>query len=256
MDKLFRKFLVPVAFLAMIAVNYSATALPLGGRDTGAISDNYPNLFAPAGYAFAIWGLIYALLAIYVVYQFSRKENILTARINRLFVANAIFNAGWLFAWHYDVIWLSVILMLGLLATLIKIADILRQSALTSKERWIARLPFSIYFGWITVATIANITVLLVSVNWNGFGIAESAWTAAILLVGATIGAWRTLRDRNIPYALVLVWAYAAILSKHLSAAGFNNAYPSIISAACFCLAIFAGTISYVALKQKSAVSK
>lgn len=253
MKQLFNKALVPVAFLAMIAVNYSATALPLGGRTTGAISDNYPNLFAPAGYAFAIWGLIYALLAIYVVYQFSRKDNVLIARINRLFVVNAIFNAGWLFAWHYDVIWLSAALMLGLLATLVKIADILRQSAMSSKERLLVRLPFSVYFGWITVATIANITVLLVSLGWNGFGIAESIWTVLILLVGAAIGAWRTLRDRNIPYALVLVWAYTAILFKHLSATGFGGAYPPVITAAAICLAIFAGTIIYLARKQKPA---
>jgi len=140
--------------MAMLSVNYLATALPLGGRSTGAISDNYPNLFAPAGYAFAIWGLIYALLAIYVVYQCLQKQDILTTRINRFFIFNALFNASWLFAWHYDVIWLSVIIMLGLLITLIKIADILRQSALTPKERLMVRLPFSIYFGWITVATM------------------------------------------------------------------------------------------------------
>ncbi|OGZ35027.1 MAG: hypothetical protein A2V60_01260 [Candidatus Portnoybacteria bacterium RIFCSPHIGHO2_01_FULL_39_19] len=123
MKKILNKFLVPVAYLAMVVVNYLANALPLGGRGTGVISDAYPNLFAPAGYAFSIWGLIYTLLTIYVVYQFSQKENILTAQVNRLFVVNALFNVGWLFAWHYDVIWLSVLLMIGLLVTLIKITS-------------------------------------------------------------------------------------------------------------------------------------
>ena len=244
MKKILNKFLVPVAYLALVVVNYLANALPLGGRGTGVISDAYPNLFAPAGYAFSIWGLIYTLLAIYVVYQFSQKENILTAQVNRLFVVNALFNVGWLFAWHYDVIWLSVLLMLGLLVTLIKIADVLRQSVLTRKENFLVRLPFSIYFGWITVATIANITVLLVGLGWNGFGLAESFWTVIVLLVGAAIGSWRTIHDRNIPYALVLVWAYGAILFKHVSESEFNGAYPAVIVAAGLCILVFAVAIA------------
>ncbi|OGZ31956.1 MAG: lantibiotic ABC transporter permease [Candidatus Portnoybacteria bacterium RBG_13_40_8] len=244
MKKILNKFLVPVAYLAMVVVNYLANALPLGGRGTGVISDAYPNLFAPAGYAFSIWGLIYTLLTIYVVYQFSQKENILTAQVNRLFVVNALFNVGWLFAWHYDVIWLSVLLMIGLLVTLIKIADVLRQSVLTRKENFLVRLPFSIYFGWITVATIANITVLLVGLGWNGFGLAESFWTVIVLLVGAAIGSWRTIHDRNIPYALVLVWAYGAILFKHVSESEFNGAYPTVIVAAGLCILVFAVAIA------------
>lgn len=246
MDKFLSRILVPLAFLAMVAVNYLATALPLGGRDTGVISDAYPNLFAPAGYAFAIWGLIYTLVGAYVVYQFFRPAEVLLGRINRLFVANAAFNSAWLFAWHYDVIWLSVFLMLGLLVTLIMIANILRSSTLVPKEKLLVRLPFSLYFGWITVATIANITVWLVSLGWRGFGLPESIWTVIVLLVGATIGVWRTIYDRNMPYGAVLVWAYGAILAKHLSASGFGGAYLSVIVTASLCLAVFAGSLVYV----------
>lgn len=250
MNKLMNKILVPVIYLAMLTVNYLANALPLGGRDTGVISDAYPNLFTPAGYAFSIWGLIYTLVGIYVVYQFFRPSELIS-RVNRLFVVNAILNAGWLFAWHYDIIWLSLILMLGLLTTLIKMADIFCQTTLTSKERWLVRLPFSLYFGWITVATIANVTILLVSLGWNGFGLSESVWTVIVLLVGAAIGSWRTILDQNIPYALVLIWAYGAILSKHLSASEFSGAYPAIITTAVICMIIFAGSIIYLTWKQK-----
>ena len=250
MKKILNKIIVPLVYLIMLLVNYLAVALPLGGRDTGAISDNYPNLFAPACYAFSIWGLIYTLLGIYVVYQFVRESDALVSRVNRVFVINALLNAGWLFAWHYDVIWLSVIIMLGLLITLIKIADILRQSALTTKERVLVRLPFSIYFGWITVATIANISILLVSLNWNGFGIAESVWTVIILLVGMIIGTWRSVRDRNIPYVLVLIWAYGAILAKHISVNGFDKAYSFIIATAVLCLVIFIGNVFYIWKKK------
>ena len=238
------------AYVTMVTVNYLAVALPLAGRDTGEISDSYPNLFAPAGYAFSIWGLIYTLLLIYVIYQFWRDDE-LVGRINRVFIANALFNSAWLFAWHYDLIWLSVLIMIGLLATLIRIADMLRSSNLAKNDRFLIRLPFSVYFGWITVATIANITVFLVSLGWNGFGFSESFWTVAVLLAGALIGSWRMMRDRFTPYGLVLVWAYGAILFKHLSENGFGGKYPSIIAAVILCLLIFLGTIVFININKK-----
>jgi len=235
-----------VAYIVMIVTNALAILLPLGGRSTGQISENYANLFAPAGYAFSIWGLIYALLGIYAIYQSQKKENNLTEKINKVFIMNALLNALWIFAWHYDVIWLSVIIMLGLLLTLIKIADILRSNQLTKKEKWLVKLPFSVYFGWITVATIANITVFLVYLGWDRFGIPESFWTVIVLLVGMIIGSWRTLKDRAIPYGLVLIWAYGAILYKHLSVSGFNSQYPSIILTVSFCLLVFLGVIIFI----------
>jgi len=240
-----------VSFIIMVGTNYLAVSLPLGGRSTGQISDNYANLFAPAGYAFSIWGLIYTLLAVYVIYQLRRKDDALVSKVDRIFIVNALLNASWIFAWHYDLIWLSVIIMAGLLITLIKIADILRASDLTPKERWLVRLPFSVYFGWITVATIANITVFLVYLGWNGFGMSNSLWTVAVLLVGMLIGTLRILRDRSVPYGLVLVWAYGAILYKHLSVNGFAGNYPSVIRTTAFCLTVFAGTLLFINFKKK-----
>lgn len=249
MNKTFWRVAAIIAYIVMVALNYLAVSLPLGGRDTGEISDAYPNLFAPAGYTFSIWGLIYTLLAIYVVYQLV-QGNKLTDQINRLFIINALFNAWWLIAWHYDVIWLSVIIMLGLLITLIKIADLLKAQKLTKTEHWLVRLPFSVYFGWITVATIANITVLLVSLGWDGFGLSDVFWTMFILLVGTIIGSWRTIHDRNIPYALVLIWAYGGILFKHLSDSGFAGQYPAVIYTVVFCLLVFAGSVIYTGVKS------
>jgi hypothetical protein len=244
------KILTLLAYGVMVAVNYLAVVLPLAGRDTGAISDSYPNLFAPAGYAFSIWGLIYTLLLIYAVYQFWRK-NALVGRINRVFIINTLLNASWMFAWHYNLIWFSVLIMVGLLMTLIRIADILRGSKLTQKDLWLIRLPFSVYFGWITVATIANITVFLVGLGWNRFGLPESFWTIAVLLVGTFIGSWRMLRDRFAPYGLVLIWTYGAILFKHLSASGFSGQYPSIIAIVILCLAVFLGTLVFISINKR-----
>lgn len=238
------------AYVFMVGINYLAVLLPLGGRSTGQISDNYLNLFAPAGYAFSIWGIIYILLGIYVIYQLKRDEDELVAKINRIFIINALLNASWIFAWHYDLIWLSVIIMAGLLITLIRIADIFRNLVITPKETRFVRLPFSVYFGWITVATIANITVFLVYLGWNGFGLPESFWTVVVLLIGALIGSWRMLQDRFSPYGIVLIWAYGAILFKHLSDSGFAGQYPNIIWTVVLCLLVFLGIIIFLLRKK------
>lgn len=226
----------------MVAVNFLANSLPINNRSTGEISAAYPNLFAPAGLTFSIWGLIYLLLGGYVVYQFAQKDKKtaeLIKEINPLFIATSFANILWIFAWHYDFIGLSVIIMATLLFLLIKIADILRTKHLISWGKLLIWASFSIYFGWITVAAIANITVFLVSINWNGFGIADFVWTSFILLVGALIGVLRMRKDRNIAYGLVLVWAYLGILLKHVSPASYNGQYPSVIATVIGCLILF-----------------
>lgn len=246
------RILTLVAYMVMVGVNFLAMYLPLGGKTTGEISDNYPNLFAPAGYAFSIWGLIYLLLAIYVIYQFKRGDDVFAGKVNRIFILNALLNAAWIFAWHNDIIWLSVILIIGLLISLIRIANILRKSTLTERDLRLVGLPFSVYFGWITVATIANITVFLVSLGWGGFGLADSFWTVVVLLIGALIGSWRMLKDKFISYGLVLIWAYGAILFKHVSITGFAGQYPSVIVTAVLCITAFIGIILYISFKKKT----
>jgi hypothetical protein len=240
------RILAGAAYIAMVAMNFLANSLPINNRSTGAISEAYPNLFAPAGPAFSIWGLIYLLLAGYVFHQFvsfgkegSREREGLLKKINILFIAASFANLSWIFAWHYDFIGLSVLIMAGLLVLLIRIADILRLEHLTAKEKLFLSTPFYVYFGWITVAAIANITVFLVSIGWNGFGIADFIWTSVILLVGALIGVLRMGKDKNIAYGLVLIWAYLGILLKHLSAGGFGGQYPSVIVTVISCLALF-----------------
>jgi hypothetical protein len=254
MKKTFIKILVGVSYVAMVAVNFMANGLPINNRSTGEISDAYPNLFAPAGPAFSIWGLIYLLLGGYVLYQFLKKdqktEDILR-KINPLFIATSLANMSWIFAWHYDYIGLSVLIMAALLFFLIKIADILRAEKFRAFEKLFIWAPFSVYFGWITVAAIANVTVFLVSIGWNGFGIADFVWTSVILLVGAMIGILRLQKDKNIAYGLVLVWAYLWILFKHLSAGGFGGQYPSVIAAAIFCLALFGFFIGRMVYKKQ-----
>lgn len=255
----FLKIAVVIGYIAMVGVNFLANALPIGGVTTGQASDSYANLFTPAGVTFSIWGLIYLLLLGYTLYQLVIGKRALTqgrveffATINRYYLIASVANIAWIFAWHYGVIWLSVIIMLVLLISLIKIADVIHLEKFNLLETVLVRLPFSIYFGWITIATIANITVFFVSTNWNGFGIDESIWTVAILLVGAVIGIVRMLKDKNSSYGLVLVWAYGGILIKHTSASGFDGVYPTIITTVIVCMVLFVGSIGYVGYTKKA----
>lgn len=237
-----QKIMVLVSYVAMVAVNFMANALPINNRSTGEISDAYSNLFAPIGATFAIWGLIYFLLGGYVLFQFTKSGLGMQAifkKVNPFFMVSSLANILWVLAWHYDFIGISLLIMAVILISLIKIADILRSERLESWNRLWISAPFSIYFGWITVASIANATVFLVSISWNGFGIADFIWTSAILLVGALIGILRMRKDKNVLYGLVLIWAYLGILAKHLSVNGFAGEYPNIITTVVACLIVF-----------------
>ncbi len=254
MKNVITKIFVVITYVAMVVVNFLASSLPINDRTTGEISNTYPNLFAPAGLTFSIWGLIYLLLAGYVVYQFTKrgeKKEVLITKVNIFFIATSVANISWVFAWHYDYIGLSVIIMAILLYSLIKIADILRDEQLTLHEKLFVYAPFSVYFGWITVAAIANVTVFLVSIGWNGFGITDFVWTSIILLVGAFIGVFRMVKDKNVVYGFVLVWAYLGILLKHVSVSGFGGQYISVIITILVCLALFGIFVARILIKTK-----
>lgn len=250
------KISVAIGYIFMVIVNYLANALPIGGITTGQASDNFANLFTPAGITFSIWGLIYLLLLAYTIYQFNIKikneeQGKIFAKINKLFLLTSIFNIAWIFAWHYQIIWLSLLIMFALLLTLIKIADIVNNKKYDVLNTIFVRLPFSIYFGWITIATIANVSVFLVSINWDGFGISNQIWTIVVLLIGAIIGIARVFKDKNIYYSLVLVWAYFGIWIKHTSPDGFNSNYPNIINVIIFCIVVFLLNIGYLLYKKR-----
>lgn len=230
------RYVVVITYVAMIIVNALANILPINGMGTGEVSDSYPNLFAPAGVTFAIWGVIYLLLAGYSLYQlgFFQKEKTpaltqLLTRVGTLFSISSVANILWIFAWHYKMILISLILMLIILGCLILINLRIRKEHLTGSQKLFIRLPFSVYFGWISVATIANVTTWLVDIGWGGFGISETAWTILILLVGIAIGILTTYTGKDIAYGLVFVWAYAGITLKHISPEMFDFQYPMVV---------------------------
>lgn len=210
-----RKASIIGALLVVLAVNGLANTLPLNGQTTGEISDRFEVFFVPAAYVFSIWGLIYLGLIAYAAYQArgssGRDPDI--RGIDGLFVLSCAANVAWLFFWHYEVFWASVVAMLVLLGSLIAIylrLDIGRRQVSTGRQ-WFVHVPFSIYLGWITVATIANITVFLDSLGWSGWGLSEPTWAAVMLVIATAIAAVMAFTRRDVAYLLVLVWAFIGI---------------------------------------------
>lgn len=204
--------------LVALTVNGLANTLPLNGQNTGAISDKFQVFFVPAGYVFAIWGVIYVGLIAFTVYQLlpAQRHNARLARIGGWFAFSNLANAVWLFTWHYELLPLSVVVMLALLLSLMVIytrLDIGRARAALI-EKWCVDIPFSIYLGWISVATIANITDLLYAWRWNGWGIAPEMWAAIMLVVASALALVMKWTRRDIAYLLVLVWSFIGIAIK------------------------------------------
>lgn len=250
-----------IAFVAMLAANFAVSAFRINGTTTGEVSDSYPNLFAPIGITFAIWGLIYVLLAVYTIHQFgvwgdakSKTTGKLLTRITPLYIVTSVINTAWVFVWQYEIIWLSLLLIISLLVCLIIINILISNEKLSRSERWLIKFPFNVYFGWITVATIANAVIWLVSIGWDGLGLDQQFWTVAILTVGALIGVTTALRINSVSYILVFAWAYFGILLKHISQDNFNSAYPSVVLCCAIFFAIFVFTAIFIdgkLLKQR-----
>lgn len=200
----------------MITVNILADRIPIGGRTTGEVSAMYPTLVTPAAYAFSIWGLIYLLLAGYVIVQalprwrYDRQLQ----QVAPWFILQCVLNSIWIICWHDLKLGTSVWIMLALLITLIIIYIQTRQIGRGNVDGrvWIwGRLPFQVYLGWICVATIVNISVALTAYQWNGWGIPDSVWAALVLLL-ATVLAFAFLHlYQDMAFALVIVWALIAI---------------------------------------------
>ena len=223
-----RQIVVVLALVATVAINGLANALPLNGQTTGEISDRFDVYFVPAGYVFSIWGLIYLALAAYAVYQAlpAQRDNQALQSTGYLFVLSSVANIAWLFFWHYELFTLSLVAMVALLLSLIGVylrLGIGRNPAPVG-ERWLVRVPFSIYLGWITVATIANATSLLDYLGWSGWGIGPEAWMVVILIVATCIAGTVIISRADVAYALVLLWAYVGIAVKHAATPVVANA--------------------------------
>jgi hypothetical protein len=213
-----RQIMVIAAVVVTITINALADILPINGLGTGQISDNFKVFFVPSGYVFSIWGIIYIGFIAYAIYQTlrSQQENPRLKSIAGLFVLSSVANCVWIFLWHYEVFGWTLVAMGVLLISLILIYLRLGigKTSVSRAETWSVRVPFSIYLGWITVATIANVTDVLNFWHWGGWGVAGQTWAAIMLGVAVLVAAAMTITRRDVAYLAVLVWAFIGIALK------------------------------------------
>ena len=221
-----------IAFLVMVAVNYISNTGAIAGETMATVSARYENLFTPAGYAFSIWGLIYVSLLAFVVYQArdifsSNKEVRVVHQVGWWFVISCTANVLWIFAWLNQYLLISVLIMLVLLFSLVKIILNTRMELDDEPLPVIAFVwwPFSFYSGWISVAIIANVAAYLTSIDWNGFGISEVTWTVLMILIAGVINLVITWTRNMREFALVGVWALVAV-----AVANWNGELPVVIT--------------------------
>lgn len=212
MKGLTRQISVLVATVATLSVNYASVLFRIGGLSTGQVADLYKIKFYPAGYAFSIWGVIYLALAIYTVWQMlpAQRDNEKLDRVGMYYIYTSIGNITWIFLWQYQYPVLSIIPIVFMLVTLLAAyRDI--NTGIKPNEKWLLGVPFSLYVGWISVATIACISAGLYSLGWNGFGIADDIWAMIMMIVAFVIVGFTVWKFRDWVWALVYIWAIVAI---------------------------------------------
>ncbi len=233
-----------VGFIITIIVNYLSNALPLNGRTAKELSDLNPNLFVPAPFTFSIWGFIYLLLTCFIIYQASdlfsksKKELAHVEKIGWLFFISCLLNAGWLISWHFQMLPLSFVIMIAYLTTLILIYQRLEVGKEKGawRERLLVRLPFQVLLGWISIATIANATAVLVSLGFTGGGIEERIWAMIMISIGGVLALLMLFRKWDIAYSLVVVWALYGIISERMEAMDFG--FMEIVITAVVCMVL------------------
>lgn len=245
-----------IFFVAMVVVNLLANLLPLNGKTTGEISAFYPNLFTPAGFTFSIWGVIYVALTLFVLYQagvFFKQQKLDFSFIESIgftFVLSSLANMAWLLMWHYQFILSSLIIMVILLFSLIGINKALdKRSQVCKKEYWFVHVPFRIYLGWISVATIANVTVWLVDIDWQGFGLSFQAWTIVAIVLAAVLAFLSLWLKKEMFFSTVVIWAYIGILAKHVRI--FSSSYLAVIYSIITTMVLVSAGVIYNLIKYK-----
>ncbi len=225
------KVLVPVFTLLVYLANILASAGFFNTTTTREVSDKYATLFTPIGLTFSIWGIIYILLAIFTysyVKNFTSKER-LFQKVGIAYIINAVANIFWLIAWSYEELLLSLIIMIIILMTLIYMTNIVNKGIVNKREKYTIRVPLNVYFAWICVATVANIAIYLVSIDWGAFGISSASWTSLMIIVVTFLTIVANIKGNGSAFSAVIIWAFLGILMQHIESGIYDGKYSIII---------------------------
>lgn len=238
--------------LLVIFVNYVSQAVRINETTIGEVSNKYFNLFTPASYAFAIWGLIFAALLAYGIYQvkiayLNQDPDPFIEDSGHWFALANLLNCVWVFVFAYEFTGLSVVVMLGILYSLVRVLlqtqmAIRPVSTATYVFGW---LPIGVYTGWITVATVANVSAYLAKLNWSGGFLSPVAWTITMILVATFVYLVMVYRRHTLGFASVGVWALLAIYVRH------QEGYPFIAQTAFVCALTLLVTVFWGVFKLR-----
>ncbi len=246
-------------FAATVIVNALANSIPINGITTGEVSANIPNLFTPSGITFSIWAVIYILLLVFSLFQgqgiFRSKSNreTLVFKIGIWFILASVANITWIFAWHYQQFLYSLLCILLLLISLIMIYKKLKigKAEVKNQEKYFAHLPFSIYLGWVTVATIANTAVVLVDAGWNQWGLSQEFWTITMISIASIITLIMIFLRNDLYFTLVIIWAFAGIIMKRYKVSPVDTLEIIVTAAIAIVLLIVALILNYLLYKKR-----
>lgn len=250
-------------FFLLHLVPSQLTQLELfNGQTIGEVSAKYPALFTPAGITFSIWGIIYLGLTAFCIYHLVKaykeparhEANEDLQRLGFLFMLNNLATGAWTIAWVSEQLVLSVVLMLIQLITLLLIhlrLDIFDRSRSTT-SLWFTQVPLSLYYGWIIIATVANISAALVGLGWDGFGLSEGLWTMIMIVEATLIVVFVVFSRSNPVVGLVGIWALYGIILKHRELGIAES--PQIITTAWICLAVVALVVGLVLFRYRQTV--
>jgi hypothetical protein len=216
---IFKRWLFVLAVVFILVMNYLSTAIPFGGMTNAEVSEKYSTFITPAGYAFAIWGFIYLSIITFAFFQLRKGKEIRFYNIIwPYFMVNALANGLWLLAFQNEWLGLSVGLIFILLGSLIAMFRVFYRlkSALSTTHRFFFHVPFGMYLGWVSIASILNVAVWLTSLKLEFFAGAESFWSLVMLCVGFLLAMYLLLTQKDYIFALTVVWAYAAIMVAHM----------------------------------------
>jgi hypothetical protein len=202
--------LVMLATIATVVVNFLAASGRINGVAPNVISDRYPTVITPAGWTFSIWSLIYAGLIAFSIYQLLPSRMARFAGVRLPYIVTCVLNCTWIVLWHHSYIGLSTVVIALLLASLFWM-NLSLEKPDSLAETTIAKGTFGLYAGWVTVATLVNLLVYLVSIGvewtlvvWTVVGIACLALAAAAAIVVR-------IKLGNFIYPLAIAWAAAGI---------------------------------------------
>lgn len=234
------RIVATLAFAGTIVVNALANSLPINNLTTGEVSDLYPSLFTPAGITFSIWSVIYFLLIAFLIYNWIHRQDQFLTSLLPWFIATCILNMIWIMVWHNLMTGLSVIIMLAFLYTLIRLFLRIQKSGYHKRGmQFMVALPFTLYLAWISVATIANISTLLVDMNWSGGFLSTQQWTVVMMFVAAALACKVVADHRTAGFGVVVIWALIGIFIRWKGSEYTAITYTAIIFSVLIAVNIF-----------------